>query len=1227
MFTAATSKGEKATSKSSGAAAALPTSTTGERGELEGVAERHWSAPQVLPSVLHGLLSPLRRDELVAGAPVQDRVAIDHHWSAPQVPPSALHGLGLRLERLNAMQGNSAGGSPGARADDDAAALSHSLHGARATAGAPVRPPLDALPHQLLAPVGTRGATRVLRAARGGASAAGESPGLPAFAGLTVSRPGDADEIAADDRARSVLAATPGVSGQPSASGPEGASLAASFSGAGAGGAGAPLLPGVRRLFEPRFGRDLGAVRVHADSAAASAADRLAARAFTVGQDIFFGAGELRPGDPAGLKLLAHELAHTEQADGHPRIRRQERPAAAPGSATAGGLAAMSDAELTRILEASPSLSGGFVVPQLGGLRAMGVSHPSALAVMRARMSQRYGADAFEGIRANEDRVLPLVRKSQELHDRITLLLGELSVDEHEAAIRTIEYRRDRVGIYTYDEAMRVYARFGVASIEFWELILSASVDTILDELQQTASDAQAEADAREAERARQREAGRGGVGRVVASRERLFWFDDTVTTTDVLAPEEGAEELDDALARARIAGVACAVLRVERRYYVYRLSHDFTYGDVWEGSQFEGRRSRLVTGDGSGASAVLTRDGFVLRREPLGGGLSGLGERYFGRDRERRSRDYLASDERLLEAQGENLSSAEALRLFQQMTLDRVLVNLQDAESRLTAQISRLFGDDIPVMLNLRPEAGAALQRDASALRSRMLYVARLTERIGDRAPTDEQREDMAAALEEIGRILTENPTAGLMVRSEREPDDRSPVRSDQFTNRVAGERPGDAARIAAQELHQRLENVRRIRVYLQGNPEAAYGLKPVHAPILARFPATQRMYIELRVALHELGEIASAIGIAAAELGLAILGFFTAGTALGIAVATAGTTIGLSQTVEQVESASRLTAMSALDLPGGVQLVSPAQAASARRWAYIGVALTALDVGAFLHGATQLSRVRAVLEHPELGRLLASTERTLAEVAADMGISERALLHQLENATGAERAVLLDRIHRLAVIRGAAEGPVLTALAEGVERVLVCGVAYRRNPVSRGVNEVADVARRAGVDLLDDLDIRILFSVDPSLPANVGATYGKFRPRTVRNRQVVSWMGEGGIASERMVDASGRLRPIPRTGAPPDADVVEVVSVRLRPEVLHSDEAIAGYIAHETHELRGLYNRFAAAGGELEAIGVARLIDPNLAGRAVLHEEAWDVASRIVNQMRGGATPPPTP
>jgi len=80
-----------------------------------------------------------------------------------------------------------------------------------------------------------------------------------------------------------------------------------------AGQSGAPLPDPVRNHFELRFGWDFNAVRVHAGSEAAHAARAVAARAYTLGNHIVFGADEYAPSTQPGMRLLAHELAHVVQ--------------------------------------------------------------------------------------------------------------------------------------------------------------------------------------------------------------------------------------------------------------------------------------------------------------------------------------------------------------------------------------------------------------------------------------------------------------------------------------------------------------------------------------------------------------------------------------------------------------------------------------------------------------------------------------------------------------------------------------------------------------------------------------------------------------------------------------------------------------------------------------------------------------------------------------------------
>lgn len=86
-------------------------------------------------------------------------------------------------------------------------------------------------------------------------------------------------------------------------------------------GAGTPSrVPGaVRNALDSQQGTPLdggSGARIVTGSAAAEAARSIDARAFTLGNRVFFGEGQYAPGTPAGDKLLDHELTHVAQQRG-----------------------------------------------------------------------------------------------------------------------------------------------------------------------------------------------------------------------------------------------------------------------------------------------------------------------------------------------------------------------------------------------------------------------------------------------------------------------------------------------------------------------------------------------------------------------------------------------------------------------------------------------------------------------------------------------------------------------------------------------------------------------------------------------------------------------------------------------------------------------------------------------------------------------------------------------
>lgn len=179
---------------------------------------------------------------------------------------------------------------------------------------------------------------------RAAAQPGGAVAGLPRYLRdrpVTVSQPTEAAERHADHLAEHVMSASAPcpacVAGGSPCDGCGGGIPRPGNGPAPAGaiapalGPGQPLDAAARGFFEPRLGRDLGTVRVHAGDADGEVARAFAARAFTMGEDIVFARGQYAPGTDAGRRLLAHELAHVVAPAGGSSVERQ--PAAGSGSA------------------------------------------------------------------------------------------------------------------------------------------------------------------------------------------------------------------------------------------------------------------------------------------------------------------------------------------------------------------------------------------------------------------------------------------------------------------------------------------------------------------------------------------------------------------------------------------------------------------------------------------------------------------------------------------------------------------------------------------------------------------------------------------------------------------------------------------------------------------------------------------------------------------------------
>jgi hypothetical protein len=103
-------------------------------------------------------------------------------------------------------------------------------------------------------------------------------------------------------------------------------------------GGGQPLPPSVRRFMEPRFGEDFSGVRVHTGAEAGRTAHALNARAYTVGHDVVFAAGQYAPDTAEGKQLLAHELTHVVQQSSAPGASAGHKLEPAGGATAPGAI-------------------------------------------------------------------------------------------------------------------------------------------------------------------------------------------------------------------------------------------------------------------------------------------------------------------------------------------------------------------------------------------------------------------------------------------------------------------------------------------------------------------------------------------------------------------------------------------------------------------------------------------------------------------------------------------------------------------------------------------------------------------------------------------------------------------------------------------------------------------------------------------------------------------------
>jgi len=852
------------------------------------------------------------------------------------------------------------------------------------------------------------------------------------------------------------------ASGELPALGPPGEHPASALVAAVLGSAGNPLAHPVRAYFEPLFGRDFSAVRVHAGEQARASAAAVEARAYVAGPHLVLGeAADLR--DAAGRRLLAHELVHVvQQGAAHPlsgapqhrldstlrrapAIQRDPAPGGQPDPVAAR------DAYYAEAVR-DGTLSPMVVLGSVGSLVRLEQIGPKSYPEVRQKLVDKYGEAGVQIAYDNDARMVALAAKSEQVTDRLNTLLQEYADSEQETAMEIISAKIDAYE-FTYARIFVTVAEQGEGALTLLEGYYSADAKAMVAIMREEADAAQAEALRLEAELAEWRKDGEKLVGQTVATRERFAWWDASITLTSVLPPPEGRETMGEAVAWGRLSGQACAIGKSGARYFVYQSSDQFSYDDVFSTEAFEEHRSEVVPEKASATGLpLISVEGYVLTRK---------GQRFFGGDQSKNPENYATGTGTLLQGAGD-LDTDQAIRLFKMATLDLLLINLAQAEERLRKVLWEVFPErGQGTMRDMSLDYGAKVRADAAALKEAMTRATDVitrrakdkpdadTEETLDEAPTDAEEAQLVSDLETIGRIFTDNPGAAMMIKTKRDPESAEPVAEGEISNQVEGGGTGDAAWAVAQESSARLEHINEVRRHFHGNLDDTLSLEPLHDALLPNFTEYQQVQIRLARAGHSFAAVAKTFGMAGLDLLLLITGAALGGP-VGAGLAVAATASGAAQAAQGLREAKLTEAKSKLDVPGGFALASEEEAASAKRWAYIGVALSVLDVGELASG----------------GRLLRTLGRGTVRAAKGAGAVAIEALRWAKTTLGLPGDVVanlsLAAVQRLQSLTGGAI-KVIAGLSSTLKRVVLGCASPCRVNLAEIYQYVNDPARKA--------------------------------------------------------------------------------------------------------------------------------------------------------------------
>ena len=172
-------------------------------------------------------------------------------------------------------------------------------------------------------------------------------------------------------------------------------------------GRGTPLPDAVLRDMEKQFGQDLSRVVIHNDAHATALCKELNARAFTVGNDIYFAPGEYAPETDQGRELLAHEMTHVVQQSGGIKQKVARK-------APAGGSAAGSSDPVFEVSEPLeiPPIKSRHALRYQGMARAGQLQRPKGSVSENRDTKQR---EQWKGVKPNLNKI-PADRRPNAAH-------------------------------------------------------------------------------------------------------------------------------------------------------------------------------------------------------------------------------------------------------------------------------------------------------------------------------------------------------------------------------------------------------------------------------------------------------------------------------------------------------------------------------------------------------------------------------------------------------------------------------------------------------------------------------------------------------------------------------------------------------------------------------------------------------------------------------------------